>query len=188
MFLVVGLGNPGDLYKKTRHNAGFMAVDFISDRHNFLWAHKNKFNAEIATGIWEGHKVILCKPVTFMNLSGNAVLPLMTYYRLKPENIIVIHDDIDLEFGKLKCKIGGSSGGHNGLKSIDNTIGVNYYRLRVGVGGPNRAYQDTSTYVLGNFSNEEIQGLESKFETITTNLPLLFEFKLEKFKSQLNHL
>ena len=87
MFLIVGLGNPGDNYEKTRHNAGFMAVDFISSRHNFSWSHKAKFNADVATGAIGDHKIVLCKPTTFMNLSGNAVLPVMSYYKILRKNM-----------------------------------------------------------------------------------------------------
>lgn len=185
MFLIVGLGNPGDNYEKTRHNAGFMAVDFISSRHNFSWTHKSKFNADIATGIIRDYKIVLCKPITFMNLSGNAVLPLMSYYKILRNNIIVIHDDIDLELGELKCKIGGSSAGHNGLKSIDGVIGPDYCRIRIGVGKPERDRVNTADYVLGRFSNEELLFLQQKYEIISQNIELLFAFELEKFKKQI---
>ena len=91
MFLIVGLENPGELYKKTRHNVGFMAVDFISNRHNFIWSRKSKFNADITSGNIGGHKVVLCKPTTFMNLSGKAVLSVMSYYKIKTTKLVVIH-------------------------------------------------------------------------------------------------
>lgn len=185
MFLIVGLGNPGDNYEKTRHNAGFMAVDFISSRHNFSWSHKAKFNADVATGAIGDHKIVLCKPTTFMNLSGNAVLPVMSYYKILRKNIIVIHDDIDLDLGELKCKIGGSAAGHNGLKSIDGVIGPDYCRVRVGVGRPDRDRVNTSDYVLGRFSNEELLFLQHKYETISQNIELLLAFELETFKAQI---
>lgn len=188
MFLIVGLGNPGDIYEKTRHNAGFMAVDFISNRHNFSWSHKSKLNADIATGIIGDHKIVLCKPTTFMNLSGNAVLPVMSYYKILRKNLIVIHDDIDLDLGELKCKTGGSAAGHNGLKSIDGVIGQDYCRVRVGVGRPDRARVDTADYVLGRFSNGELISMQHKYEVISQNIELLFSFEVEKFKAQIKGL
>ncbi len=185
MFLIVGLGNPGDLYKSTRHNAGFMAVDFISNRHNFIWSRKSKFNADITSGNIESHKVVLCKPNTFMNLSGRAVLSVMSYYKIESKNLIVIHDDIDLDFGKVKCKIGGSAGGHNGLKSIDGIIDPNYYRIRIGVGRPDHNNSQVSDYVLSNFSNSELIVLHNKFDNILQNINLLFLSRLEEFRIQI---
>ncbi len=173
MFLIVGLGNPGELYKKTRHNSGFMAADFVSSRHNFTWNHKPKFNADVASGVIDGHQVILCKPSTFMNLSGNAVLSIMSYYKIEHNKLIVIHDDIDLELGKLKCKLGGSSGGHNGLKSIDKAIGPNYHRIRIGVGRPDSKHAYIADYVLGNFSDSDLLVLYEKYDIIMQNITLL---------------
>lgn len=122
MFLVVGLGNPGEEYAKTRHNIGFMAADEIYSRYNFS-PYKAKFGGLIAEGNIDGIKTLLLKPQTFMNLSGNSVGKVAAFYKIPPENIIVIHDDKDLALGKLKAKIGGSAGGHNGLKNIDSQIG-----------------------------------------------------------------
>lgn len=186
MFLIVGLGNQGDLYKKTRHNVGFMAVDFISNRHNFIWSNKSKFCADIASGSMDEQKVILCKPNTFMNLSGRAVLSLMSYYKVENQKLIVIHDDIDLDLGRVKCKIGGGAGGHNGLKSIDAAVGQNYYRIRVGVGKPDRNKMDVSDYVLGNFSDSELLILNEKYSNIAQNIDLLFFSKLEEFKNKIS--
>lgn len=186
MFLIVGLGNPGELYKKTRHNAGFMAVDFISNRYNFIWSHKSKFNTDVASGNIDDYKIVLCKPTTFMNLSGNAILSVMSYYKIERKKLIVIHDDIDLDFGKIKCKIGGGSGGHNGLKSIDETIGSDYCRIRIGIGRPDHPNSDVSNYVLGNFSDAELLSLYNKHEIISQNVNLLLSFELEKFKAQVS--
>ena len=186
MFLLVGLGNPGEIYRKTRHNAGFMAVDFISNRYNFIWNHKSKFNADIALGSIENYKTVFCKPTTFMNLSGNAVLPVMSYYKIERSQLIVIHDDIDLEFCKVKCKFGGSNGGHNGLKSIDEKLGQDYYRIRIGIGRPVTNGSGIANYVLTNSSDTELLALYKKYETILKNIHLLFSSELENFKIQIS--
>ena len=182
MFLIIGLGNPGDLYLKTRHNAGFSAIDVISDDYKLSWNHKLKFNAYIANGIIGDYKVVMCKPTTFMNLSGNALLPIISYYKIERKNIIVIHDDIDLDLGAIKCKIGGGAAGHNGLKSIDNTIGQDYCRIRIGVGRPQDRRVDIADYVLGRFSNDDLSLLEKKYNTISQNIELLLDRQFEKFQ------
>ncbi len=154
MFLVVGLGNPGTAYQDTRHNVGFMAADRIFSRYRFA-SFKNKFDGLIAEGQIGGEKVFLLKPQTFMNLSGNSVVKAALFYKILPENIIVIHDDIDLSFCQLKAKIGGGNGGHNGLKSIDANITPNYARIRIGVGHPQNKGPEVVDYVLGHFSKKE---------------------------------
>lgn len=154
MFLVVGLGNPGAEYANTRHNIGFMAADEICSRYNFS-SFKNKFDALVAEGQIGGEKVLLIKPQTFMNLSGNAVVKAALFYKILPENIIVIHDDIDLNVGQLKAKLGGGAGGHNGLKSIDSHITPDYNRIRIGVGHPAGKGPEVADYVLGHFSKAE---------------------------------
>ena len=133
MFLIVGLGNPGKEYENTRHNVGFMVADTIFKEYGFA-NFKDKFDGLIAEGKIEGEKVYLLKPHTFMNLSGNSVIKAANFYKILPENIIVIHDDMDLPIGKIKAKIGGGSGGHNGIKSIDAAITPNYNRIRIGIG------------------------------------------------------
>lgn len=148
MTLIVGLGNPGKEYENTRHNVGFMAIDAIKDE-NFKDISSTKFFGEL----YKNGSLLLLKPQTFMNLSGKSVKAVNDFY--KPEKIIVIHDDLDLNFGALKFKIGGSSGGHNGLKSIDSLIGNNYERVRVGIGRGS----DVTSYVLGNFSKEQNENL-----------------------------
>jgi len=182
MIFVVGLGNPGASYKNTRHNVGFIAVDAISDRYNFTWSHKSKFNADIATGECELGKVILCKPDSFMNLSGTAVQPIASFYKIPLDKVIVIHDDLDLSLGKIKHKVGGGSGGHNGLKSIDSLMGANYQRLRIGIGRPEHANHDVSNYVLGKFTNNEEEIIAKRLDILTSSLKLLVDNDLEKFK------
>ena len=183
MILVVGLGNPGASYRNTRHNVGFIAVDIISDRYNFAWSHKSKFNADIATGDCDLGKVILCKPDTFMNLSGAAVQPLVSFYKIPLDNIIVIYDDVDLPLGKIKYKIGGGSGGHNGLKSLDNLIGTNYHRLRIGIGRPQHTDHNVSDHVLGKFTAHEEQLLKERLNFLIDKLKLLADKDFEKFKA-----
>lgn len=185
MFLVAGLGNPSSVYKITRHNAGFMAVNFISDNSSFAWGDRLKFNASVTSGDIGEHKVILCKPMNFMNLSGNSIFSLMSYYKIESKRLIVIHDDIDLSFGEVKCKIGGGSGGHNGLKSIDKFIGPNYYRIRLGIGRPVNSNLCISDYVLSNFSNAELNILNTRCNNILKNINLLFLYRLEQFKIQI---
>lgn len=159
MKLIVGLGNPGIQYQFTRHNVGFMVVDEIFCHHFSATEWQKKFNGLLAGGEINGQKVLLLKPETFMNLSGKSVLAASTFCKIAPADIIVIHDDIDLQTGKIKVKIGGSSAGHNGIKSIDSAIGIEYHRVRVGVGRPT-SQMDIADYVLSNFSKEELDTLK----------------------------
>ena len=169
MYLVVGLGNPGKEYALTRHNIGFMAADEIHSRYNFL-PFKDKFDGLIAEGTIEGEKVYLLKPQTFMNLSGNSVAKVASFYKIEPSHIIVIHDDKDLALGKIKAKIGGSAGGHNGLKNIDSHIGTEYNRIRVGAGSPQEHHTDTINFVLSRFSKAEMEILQERLDFIATTI------------------
>lgn len=169
MFLVVGLGNPGKEYAETRHNIGFMAADTIHGRYNFS-PFKSKFEGLLAEGNIDGTKTLLLKPQTFMNLSGNSVVKAASFYKIPPENIIVIHDDKDLALGKLKTKIGGSTGGHNGLKNIDSQIGTNYNRIRIGVGSPQEHHTDTVNFVLSHFSKTEMEILQERLDFIASTI------------------
>ena len=186
MILVVGLGNPGASYKNTRHNVGFIAINIICNRYNLTWSHKSKFNADIATGDCELGKIILCKPDTFMNLSGAAVQPLTSFYKIPLANIIIIYDDVDLPFGKIKYKVGGSTGGHNGLKSLDSLIGTDYHRLRIGIGRPRHIDHDVSSHVLGKFTAYEEQLLKERLNFLVDKLKLLAEKDFEKFKAAIS--
>src|SRR5574344_122438 len=147
MFLIVGLGNFGSEYVYTRHNVGFMTADSIAQEFSFGIC-KSKFDGLIAEGNVAGEKCMLLKPQTFMNLSGNSVVKAANFYKILPENIIVIHDDMDLELGKIKAKVGGGAGGHNGLKSIDANIGNGYNRIRIGVGQPMGGSEKVVSHVL----------------------------------------
>lgn len=170
VFLIVGLGNPGDNYKFNRHNAGFLFLDFLKEGFDFPDFKKGFGQSIISEGEIDGKKVILLKPQTFMNLSGKALMPLMAFYKVKPENILVVHDELEIEPGEVRMKKGGGNGGHNGLRSIDDAIGQDYWRLRIGIGRP-PIKEMVSSYVLHNIPI-------SDFETIY--LPL-FNKLLENF-------
>jgi PTH1 family peptidyl-tRNA hydrolase len=150
MLLVVGLGNPGPDYARNRHNIGFMAADVLVRRHSFgPW--RAKFQGEMAEGMIGGRKVLILKPNTYMNLSGQSVAACARFMKIPVEDIVVIHDELDVAPGRLKIKRGGGSGGHNGLKSIDAHLGQNYRRLRLGIGHP--GHKDlVSGYVLHDFA------------------------------------
>jgi len=153
MFLVVGLGNPGQTYTDNRHNIGFMAVDEIVRRHGFSpW--RAKFQGEMSDGVVDGQKVIALKPMTYMNESGRSILSAASFYKVRPEDIIVFHDEIDLVPGKLRVKRGGGHAGHNGLRSIHAHLGANYARVRMGVGHPGEKDQ-VKNYVLRDFAKAD---------------------------------
>lgn len=160
MKLFIGLGNPGVEYIKTRHNIGFMLVEKIGQKFHF----EKKFNALI----YLTNNMILAKPQTYMNKSGEAIERICKFYKINLNNIYVVHDDIDLELGRIKIKIGGGSGGHNGLKSIDQHIGSNYIRIRLGIGRPQ--YGNVAHYVLENFRQNELSLIEKMLNFISSNI------------------
>lgn len=154
MYIVVGLGNPGKKYEQTRHNVGFNAIDYLSNQWN-ITVNKSKHKALIGEKNLNGEKVILVKPQTFMNESGQAVLELQRYYKVPIENIIVVYDDLDLEVGKLRIRPNGSAGTHNGMKSILQLIQDKQFpRIRIGIGKP-RTKGDIINHVLGEFSKDD---------------------------------
>ena len=171
MLLIAGLGNPGSQYAANRHNIGFMAADEIHRRHGFSpWT--KKFHALIADGIIDGEKTILIKPQTFMNLSGQAVGEAMRFYKLALSDLIVIYDELDLPSGKVRVKMGGGSGGHNGIKSIDAHCGKDYRRVRVGIGHPG-VKEMVTNHVLGNFAKADSEWVEPLLDAIAANAGLL---------------
>ena len=171
MLLIAGLGNPGSQYALNRHNIGFMAADEIHRRHGFSpWT--KKFHALIADGIIDGEKTILIKPQTFMNLSGQAVGEAMRFYKLALSDLIVIYDELDLPSGKVRVKMGGGSGGHNGIKSIDAHCGKDYRRVRVGIGHPG-VKEMVTNHVLGNFAKADSEWVEPLLDAIAANAGLL---------------
>jgi PTH1 family peptidyl-tRNA hydrolase len=171
MLLIAGLGNPGPQYARNRHNVGFMAADAIARRHSFSGFSK-KFRGEIAEGTLAGEKALIIKPMTFMNLSGDSVGEAMRFYKLSPSDIIVIHDELDLAPGKLKLKVGGGHGGHNGLKSIDAHCGKEYKRLRIGIGHPGHKDR-VNPHVLGDFAKADQQWLEPLLDAIADHADLI---------------
>ena len=164
--LIVGLGNPGSEYALTRHNVGFMAIDALAPNDATWKKEKNALTTRTEIG---GLKVILAKPQTFMNNSGEAVAPLMAFYKIPLENVIVIHDDMDLKVGSMREKTGGGSAGHNGIKSIDEHIGKEYRRIRIGIGHPRdfNSPIDPVDWVLGKFDDEQLQAVKAVIKTIT---------------------
>lgn len=171
MLLVVGLGNPGSDYADNRHNIGFMAVDAIERAHGFS-AFRSKFHGEIADGTIGGEKVLLLKPTTYMNESGRAVQAAMAFYKIKPEDVIVFHDELDLAGGKVRVKRGGGHAGHNGLRSIHAHIGGDYTRVRLGIGHPGDK-EKVIGHVLKDFSKAEKAWLGALLDAVADNFPRL---------------
>lgn len=181
MQLIVGLGNIGAKYNYTRHNFGFMLLDQLLNDYNFLPAVK-KFDGEIAKGKIDDVECLALKPHSFMNLSGIPVQKVLTFYKIKPQDILVLHDDIDVDFGRIKFKMGGGDGGHNGLKSIDSAIGKNYRRLRLGVGRSQNQNMDSADHVLAKFSSKELLEIDDNINKKISNLfKLLINGESEEF-------
>ena len=185
MFLFVGLGNPTPNSENNRHNIGFKVIDAINSKFK-LSKQKPKFKGLLTTGNINEKKVYAIKPLTFMNNSGICIRELIEYFKIEAENIIVFHDDLDIDFGKIKTKFGGSSAGHNGIESIDKFIGKDYSRVRIGIGKPNDKIA-VSDYVLKDFDDDEKQQLETLKNNITENLPILIDKKLDLFSSTVNN-
>lgn len=161
MFLIVGLGNPGKEYEKTRHNIGFEAIDYIANKYN-IDVNRAKFKGVCGEGFIGSEKVILLKPTTYMNLSGESIREVVNFYKLSEEDIVVLYDDISLEVGRMRIREKGSAGGHNGIKSIIANLGCDVFpRIKIGVGQPKG---NLVSHVLGRFAKEEEELLESVIE------------------------
>src|SRR3954462_7107530 len=172
MRLIVGLGNPGARYARNRHNIGYRAVEAIARRYGFP-AFRDRFKGELAEGVIAGGRRLLLRPQTFMNDSGESVLAAISFYKIPPEDIVVIHDELDLRPGKVRVKRGGGSAGHNGLRSIDAMIGPDYWRVRIGIGHPG-IKELVHPYVLQNFAADEIQDwVEKLVDIVADTFPLL---------------
>lgn len=182
MLLIVGLGNPGKKYQSTRHNVGFMAVDEIAEKYEFS-DYQKKFQGLFAQGEVNGANAIILKPQTYMNKSGSSVAEAAGFYKIPPENVIVLYDEIDLIPGKVRVKQGGGSGGHNGIRSMDAHIGNNYWRVRVGVGHPGDKDMVTD-YVLGKFTSQDKKVINNVIEAMAQALPLLADGAYEKFMTK----
>lgn len=184
MLLVVGLGNPGPQYANNRHNIGFMAVDGIVRRHGFgPW--RKRFQGQTAEGSIGGEKVIALEPQTYMNLSGQSVGEAMRFFKLTPDRVVVFHDELDLPPGRLRAKKGGGAGGHNGLRSMDEHIGKDYWRIRLGIGHP--GHKDlVSGYVLHDFAKADRGWLEPLLDALADEFPLLAAGEPEKYLNKVN--
>ena len=185
MILLVGLGNPTPNSQDNRHNIGFKIIDGINKKFS-LSKQKPKFKGLLTTGDISNKKIYAIKPLTFMNNSGICIRELIEYFRIDVEDVIVFHDDLDIDFGKIKAKLGGSSAGHNGIASIDKFIGKEYSRVRVGIGKPETKIS-VSDYVLNNFNDEEKIELEKITTNIIDSMPILIDKKLDLFSSTVNN-
>lgn len=182
MKLIVGLGNPGKKYEKTRHNAGFMALDFLAKKIGAEFKFEKRFNAEITTAKINNQKIILAKPQTFINLSGLAVARIKEYYKIDTKDLIFVFDDIDLLLGKIRVKKSGSSGGHNGVESIIRELGTKeFLRIKIGISNENRTTKqskpkiDAKDYVLGKFTKTEEKTLKKILEIATEEIVSIIE-------------
>lgn len=166
MKIIIGLGNPTNKYENTRHNVGFKVVDGIANVLGVSFSMENKFKAQIAKGVWDSEQILLVKPQTFMNLSGEAVALIMGYFKVEISQIIIVYDDLSIDLGTLRFRANGSDGGHNGIKSIIQSLGgnKNFARLKVGI-GPQPPYMPSEKFVLGEFTSQEILLLNEVVKT-----------------------
>ena len=185
MLLFVGLGNPTPNSENNRHNIGFKLIDALNQKFG-LSKQKPKFKGLLTTGNIEDKKVYAIKPLTFMNNSGICIRELIEYFKIDAEDVIVFHDDLDIEFGKVKAKFSGSSAGHNGIESIDKFIGKDYSRVRIGIGRPNTKAA-VSDHVLQDFDEDETVHLEKITKNIIDSINILIDKKLDLFSSTVNN-
>jgi PTH1 family peptidyl-tRNA hydrolase len=188
MKLIVGLGNPGPQYETTRHNIGFLCVDYLIDEWKASGpVVKNK--AQVWTATVDGEPVMLIKPQTFMNLSGQSVGPFFTFYKCEPKDVIVIHDELDIDPLEIRFKVGGSHGGHNGLRSMDDSLGgmnTGYTRVRLGIGHPRvfNPRMDVSDWVLGRIPNNEWDELPDLFKKAEAGIRMIMQGKMTQAMNQ----
>ncbi len=185
-YIVVGLGNPGSKYENTRHNAGYLALDTVAEKCSAR-IDRSKFHSLVGEGNLGGKRVLFMKPETFMNNSGEAVGEAARFYKIAPENVIVISDDISLPVGKIRIRRKGSHGGHNGLKSIEAHLGANTYpRIKIGVGEKPHPDYDLADWVLGKFPKEDAESLKTARENTANALTLVIEGKTEEAMAKFN--
>ena len=183
MFLIVGLGNPGKEYDGTRHNIGFAAVDCIAEKYN-IELNREKFKGVFGEGFIDGKKVILLKPTTYMNLSGESIREVINFYKISNEEVIVIYDDISLEVGRLRIREKGSHGGHNGIKSIIANLGTDVFpRVKIGVGAPKG---NLVSHVLGKFSEDEIEILRETIKASSDAVGIMVKSDTKEAMNKLN--
>ena len=185
MFLIIGLGNPEEEYARTRHNMGFDTINKISEKYN-IKVNKSKFNALYGIGDIEGEKAILLKPQTYMNLSGTAIRDFMNFYKLSPENIIVIFDDLDIEPGIIKIRKKGGPGTHNGMKSVVNEIkSEDFCRIRIGIGNPEYK-NDLLNYILTRIPDDEYKILEKATDNATSAIAEILKNGIDSAMNKYN--
>lgn len=186
MYIIAGLGNPGKQYAQTRHNVGFDTIDILADKYN-ISVDTKKHKALCGKGMIEGQKVVLAKPQTFMNLSGESVRELVDFYKIDPEEeLIVIYDDISLEPGKIRIRKKGSAGGHNGIKNIIAQLGTqNFQRVKVGVGEKPKGW-DLADYVLGHFSKEDRGLVDDALKRVAGAVELMVQGEVDQAMNQFN--
>lgn len=185
--MIVGLGNPGDKYKNTRHNAGFLALEAASKKWSCS-VNTSKFDALVGEAVVGGNRTLLLLPQTFMNLSGNAVGKAAKFYKIEPQNIIVVFDDISLDVGKMRIRKKGSAGGHNGIKSIIENLGTDEFpRIKIGVGKKPHPEMDLADWVLSNFSKEEHDSLIKLFDSVAESLVLMNKGETDKAMNNFNN-
>ena len=183
--LIVGLGNPGNEYEKTRHNAGFWFIDQLISRYNTTLKNENKFSGDVGRVTISSQPVWIIKPNTFMNKSGHAIAQLSRFYKIPPEQILVVHDELDLDPGIVKLKQGGGHGGHNGLRDSIAQLGKNFYRLRLGIGHPGNKEQVVG-FVLGKTPQSEKQLIDSAIDKSLESLELIIQGDMQKAMNQIH--
>ena len=171
MKIILAQGNPGPDYKNTRHNIGFIAIDYYASEHGLLWSEKTKFKAYLSEGTINGEKILLVKPTTFYNLTGETARALIDFYKINPaEDLLVVHDDLALDFGKLRIRGQGSDAGNNGIKSINSHLGSNYTRLRIGTANEMLNINPDVDFVLSNFKADEQKIINEKILPLTSRI------------------
>lgn len=185
-YLIVGLGNPGKKYEGTRHNVGFCAIDFLAADCG-IKINKSKFDALVGNGVCAGKKVLLLKPQTFMNLSGDAVRKACDFYKIKPAKVIVLFDDISLAPGRLRIRKTGSAGGHNGIKSIIGAIGIDFPRVKIGVGEKPNPQYDLADWVLSRLTASEQKAITARYDDICGAIALMMEEDFDAAMTRYNN-
>lgn len=184
MHLLVGLGNPGSKYQGNRHNIGFMAVDGIVRRHGFsVW--RKRFQGEVSEGVLDGEKVLVLKPMTYMNESGRSVGEAVRFYNIDPSDVIVLYDELDLEPGKVRVKLGGGAAGHNGIRSMSAHIGPHFVRVRLGIGHPGDKAM-VQPHVLSDFAKADRTWLEPLLDSVADHIPLLVKGEEGTFQNRVH--
>ena len=187
LYLIAGLGNPGSEYARTRHNAGFLAVERLGEKFSAGWKREPRFEARVAKVAAGAHKIVLCQPETYMNLSGEAIAPLAGFYKIPAERILVLVDDADLPFGQIRLRPEGSSGGHHGLESIEKHLSTRKFaRLRIGIGRTDRQLREITGHVLGKFGEDERELLEKVLERCAAQVECYLHAGIQKAMSQFN--